>query len=164
MKTVYFIRHGKSSWDNSHLSDKERPLKRRGEKDAEMMAKILRKQGIIPDLIVSSPARRALDTAKIYAGKLDYPEKKIQMNDLLYFEGIKNILHVIHQLDSRHRTVFIFGHNPDFTTIANKFSQKAIDNVPTNGVVGVTFKTDAWQDASFSNGTLVFFDYPSHYK
>ena len=164
MKTLYFIRHEKSSWDDDSLSDKERPLKRRGVKNAKMMAKIVRKRGIVPEQIVSSPAKRAQDTANIFAGKLQYGRKKIEVNELLYFEGLKNILNVIHQLDNRHHTVFIFGHNPDFTELANRFSTQTIDNVPTNGVLGVEFETDSWQDVSFSNGKMIFFDYPSNHR
>lgn len=128
------------------------------------MAKVLRSKGITPELIVSSPANRALSTAKIYAGKLNYDEKRIAVNSLLYFEGVNNILKVVNQLDDVSKTVFIFGHNPDFTEVANRFSDTTIDNVPTNGVVGVEFKTDKWSAVSFSNGKLIFFDYPSNHK
>ena len=164
MKTLYLIRHGKSSWTDNSLADKERPLKERGERNAKMMAKVLRKMGIAPKHIVSSPANRALSTAKIFAKGLDYDEKKIAVNELLYFEGINNIVNVIHRLDDKHDVVFIFGHNPDLTEIANRFSESAIDNVPTSGVVGIEFKADEWKDASFSNGKMVFFDYPSNHK
>ncbi len=164
MKQLYLIRHGKSSWDDGNLSDKERPLKRRGIKNAKLMAKVLRRQDIVPEHIVSSPADRALSTAKIYAGKLGYDENKIAVDDLLYFEGVNNILKVVNQLDDASKTVFIFGHNPDFTEVANRFSEKTIDNVPTNGVVGIAFAADSWKDVSFSNGKMTLFDYPSNHK
>lgn len=164
MKTLFFIRHGKSSRDDESLSDSERPLKPRGEKDAGMMAKIIRKRGIVPEQIVSSPAKRALDTAKIFSSFLDYGKKKIEVNDLLYFGGAENIFNVIRRFDNEHKTVFIFGHNPDFTELANRFSEKKIDNVPTCGVVGVEFNVASWKDVSSSNGQLTFFDFPSNHK
>ena len=164
MKTVYFIRHGKSSWDDSSLQDKERPLKKRGVKNAKLMAKVIHNRGIISPLLVSSPANRALSTAKIFAGKLKINETKIIVNDQLYFEGLQNILKVIHEQDDRHQVMFIFGHNPDITELANKFSDKAIDNVPTCGVVGVEFKADTWEALSYSIGKMIYFDYPSNHK
>ncbi len=164
MKNLYLIRHGKSSWDDSSLPDKERPLKRRGEKDASLMAKLLVNRKIVPDAFVSSPANRALSTAKIMAEKMGFDKKEIAVNALLYFQGMENILQVIHQLNERHNTVFIFGHNPDFTELANRYSQKTIDNVPTTGVAGIEFKVKSWKDVSLKNGRLIFFEYPSNHK
>lgn len=164
MKTVYLIRHGKSSWAEEGLDDKERPLKRRGERDAKLMAKVLRKKEIHPDYVVSSPANRALSTAGIFAKRLHFDEKKIAVSNLLYFEGTASMLKVIRELDDRHNLVFIFGHNPDFTEFANRFSSEPVDNVPTCGIVGIEFKIESWKNASFINGKMIFFDYPSQHK
>ena len=164
MKTVYFIRHGKSSWENSSLRDEERPLKTRGEKDAKLMADILKKRGIVPGHVLSSPALRALETARIFSRKLDFAVEKIEVVRLLYFEGIESIMKAIRQLDDRQATIFIFGHNPDFTEIANRFSSKSIDNLPTCGVAGVDFKAKNWKDASYESGRLIILEYPSLYR
>jgi len=164
MKHVYLIRHGKSSWKDESLSDEERPLKRRGEQDAKLMAKILKNRGVMPELIVSSPAKRALRTAQIFAERLDYDEKKIVVNKLLYFEGIDNIIKTIQQLDDKLSTVFMFGHNPDFTELANRFSKETIDNVPTCGVIGIEFDVASWKKTAFGNGKMIFYDYPSNYR
>src|SRR5687767_5892702 len=101
MKTLYLIRHAKSSWEEEGLSDKQRPLKKRGLNDAELMGKVLRKHGIKPKQIISSPAKRAFDTAEIIAKQLEFDKKKIETNKQLYFEGIGNILKVMQSLDNK---------------------------------------------------------------
>ncbi len=164
MKKVFLIRHAKSSWDNPELEDKDRPLKKRGEKDSEIMGELLKKFKIKPDVILSSPARRALSTARIISDYVDYDKKKIIVNDDLYFEGIKGMMNIIHQFDNKLQTALLFGHNPDMTEMLNRFSKKAIENVPTCGVGGVEFEIKEWKDADWKNGKLAIYEYPSKYR
>ena len=164
MKRLILIRHGKSSWDYPELSDQERPLKKRGQKDGVIIGKLLKSKGILPDLVVSSPATRAYSTAKIIADALDYPLQNIQLNDHLYFSGTSTIMNMVSETDDQHHTLFIFGHNPDFTELANVFSKEHIYNVPTTGVVGVEFNVEHWRDIDADSGSAFLFDKASNYK
>ncbi len=101
MTTLFLIRHAKSSWDDTALPDKDRPLGDRGRRDAPKMGKRLAKRDVKPDLILSSPARRALTTAEIIAKKLDYKLKDIVVDDRLYAGAVHSLLNVIHGLGDK---------------------------------------------------------------
>ena len=164
MKTLYVIRHGKSSWDYPQLADIDRPLKKRGKNDARLMGKLLKEKRLLPDVIISSPAIRAYKAAEIMAEELNYNKVDIQIEKALYFNGIQEIFNTIHKIDDRNNSAFIYGHNPDFTSFANIFTDQRIDNVPTCGISCVQFDTDSWKKAQRENGSLLFFDYPSRHK
>lgn len=121
MKTLFLIRHAKSSWDDTALPDKDRPLNDRGRRDAPKMGERLAKRDVKPDLILSSPAVRALRTAEIIAKKLDY-RRKIVVNERLYAVGADDLLDVIHQLGDKVERVMLFGHNPELTELAHRLS------------------------------------------
>src|SRR2546421_80442 len=99
MKTLTLARHAKSSWDDLELSDFERPLNKRGRKDAPFMGELLHSRGFRPDLIVSSPANRALTTARIIAEELEYPLDRIIVNEKLYEADSGDILNVARATD-----------------------------------------------------------------
>lgn len=161
MKRLFLIRHAKSSWDEPDLADFDRPLNKRGKQDAPVMGKRLKKEhSANPDLILSSPAKRALRTAKIIAKAIDFPEKKIEVKDSLYAAGITAILNVIHYLDDSLDEVMLFGHNPDLTSLANFFSNHKIENIPTCGIFCVDFDIKSWKDVEGGKGIFNFFDYP----
>ena len=164
MKRLVLIRHGKSSWDFPELSDQERPLKKRGRNDGAIIGEQLKSKNILPDLMISSPANRAHSTAKLIAHALSYPLEKIRVNDHLYFSGTSTILNMVSETDDANQTVFIFGHNPDFTSFANVFSKQSIYNVPTTGVVGIDFDVERWSQINSDNGQVFIFDFPSNYK
>jgi bisphosphoglycerate-dependent phosphoglycerate mutase len=105
MKTLFLIRHAKSSWDDTALPDKDRPLNDRGKRDAPKMGKRLAKRDVKPDLILSSPAKRALTTAEIIAKKLDYKLKDIVVDDRLYAGAVHDLLNVIHKLGDKPKRV-----------------------------------------------------------
>jgi phosphohistidine phosphatase len=121
MKTLVLVRHAKSSWDNPGLSDFERKLNKRGVRDAPYMGKVVKEKGIQPDLIVSSPAVRALTTAKFFAHALDYSEDQIDKRESIYTSGPRQILTIINHLDDELNTIMLFGHNPDLTTLFSLF-------------------------------------------
>ncbi len=164
MKTLFLIRHAKSSREDASLSDKERPLKKRGVSDAQIMGKVLHKHGIKPAQMISSPAKRAFDTAEIIAAQVGFDKKKIEKNKRLYFEGIENIFNVIQSLDAKTNTAFIFGHNLEFTQLVNLFSATGIENLPTCGVAGIEFYVKAWSEATASTGKLLFYDFPKRHR
>jgi phosphohistidine phosphatase len=133
MKTLFLIRHAKSSWDDTALPDKDRPLGDRGRRDAPKMGKRLAKRDVKPDLILSSPARRALTTAEIVAKKLDYKLKDIVVDDRLYAGAVHDLLNVIHKLGDKLERVMLFGHNPELTEFAHRLSSE-ITHMPTCAV------------------------------
>src|SRR5688572_28096927 len=107
MKTIYIVRHAKSSWSNPDQADFERGLNDRGKRDAPRMGKRLKEKNVHPDLMVSSPAKRALSTAKRMAEILNYPKEKIKPDRLLYHADEETILSVIQTLNDKHNTVVL---------------------------------------------------------
>ena len=163
MKKVYFVRHAKSEWGYSELSDFERPLNKRGKHDAPFMAELLGKKGVSPDLIVSSPALRAYYTARTFARGLNYPPEKLQCSETLYEASAGAYLQLVNELDNNLNVVMLFGHNPDLTTIVNLLGDKQIENVPTAGVVEIEFPFDNWQEIEINTGKTVSFEFPKKY-
>ena len=144
MKNLYIIRHAKSSWDDSNLSDIERPLNRRGENNAGIIANRLKKEKISPDLFLTSPAKRALTTANIFAQKLNYPLEKIVVKEEIYEAGIKELTLVIAGLENTYNNVLLFGHNPGLTSFVNFLSNKPVPHLPTCTVVGLKLNIGSW--------------------
>jgi len=123
MKTLLLIRHAKSSRDDIALPDKDRPLDDRGKRDAPKMGERLAKRDVKPDLILSSPARRALTTAQIIARKLDYKLKDIVVDVRLYAAAVDDLLDVIYGLQDKLERVALFRHNPELTALAHRLSR-----------------------------------------
>ena len=147
-KTLVIVRHGKSTWEYEGVSDYDRPLKETGIFNSQSIAQKIKEKGINPDLIVSSPANRALHTALIFARELLYPLDKVVINSILYGESEKEILGLIKNTDNQFNNLFIFGHNPVFTDLPNLFLKQQIDNLPTSGVAILQFETTSWKDIS----------------
>lgn len=160
MKTLYILRHAKSSWDNPDLDDFQRPLNDRGEKDAPRMGKRLRKENISPDLICSSPATRALTTAQLVAEELDYKAKSILEEPKLYHAGGDTILDVVRGFDDKHKAIMIVGHNPGLTEFANDLLNEEIDNIPTAGFVAARLNINEWKEARWGCGEMFLYEYP----
>ena len=162
MKTLYIIRHAKSSWDASTPDDLDRPLNERGKRDAPRMGKRLKEKSIYPDMMLSSPAKRALSTGKKIAKVLKYPKEGIKTERRLYHADEETILSVVRELKDKHNIVMVFGHNPGLTDFVNTLmnGEFDIDNVPTSGVVGFQFDVDEWRNVSWGTGKMLFFDYP----
>ena len=164
MKRLFLIRHAKSSWDEPDVADIDRPLNNRGKRDAPVMGERLKKEHKAkPDLILSSPAKRALRTAKIIAKEIDYPEGKIEIKDSLYGSGVQAMLNIIQYLDGSLNEVMLFGHNPDLTSLANFLSNHEVENIPTCGVFCVDFDIESWKEVEGGKGIFKFFDYPKRH-
>lgn len=163
MKTVYFIRHAKSSWADMSLRDFDRPLNKRGKRDAPFMAEKMNSFGIKPDLIISSPANRAYTTAKYFAAAMDIKASEIVQEENIYEAYPSAVFKIIQRLPSVINTIFIFGHNPAFTMIANSFEGAYLDNVPTCGIVEISAEINQWKDFVAENGVLKEFHYPKQY-
>jgi phosphohistidine phosphatase len=159
MKMLFLIRHAKSSWDGTALPDKDRPLDDRGRRDAPKTGDRLAKRDVKPDLILSSPAMRALKTAEIIAKKLDYRRRDIVVDDRLYAVEADNLLDVIHKLGDKLERVLLFGHNPELTELAHRLSSK-ITHMPTCAVAEFTFDAKSWSRIGKVKPAKVTLDYP----
>lgn len=164
MMNLFLCRHAKSSWSEPGLADKERPLNERGKNDAPLMGNILKNKQEFPDLIISSPAKRALKTAKIIAEKLDYKTKNIEVNKNLYMAGINEFIDVISHINKDHKNVMLFSHNYGITDFANYISNSDIQNISTCGIVKISFVIKNWQEIQNTKGNLQYFIYPKMFK
>ena len=158
MKTVYVVRHGKSSWENPNLPDHFRKLLPLGEDRTRKVAKHLKLKFINPELIITSSAIRALETAKIVAAELHYPQDQININATFYKAGREEILETLFDLPNEIEKVMIVGHNPTFTILVNSFlePENQIGNLPTSAVAAIRFKADHWEDIENVNNRLEF--------
>lgn len=160
MKRLYLIRHAKSSWRILNPEDSDRPLNKRGKKDAPYMGQRLKQHHVLPDLILSSPAKRALKTAKIIAKEIGYAKGRIVVKDSLYLEGSAALLQAVQDVDDAHQQLMLFSHNPAITALAQSLSGVQVDNIPTCGIFCIDFDVASWKEVSPGNGTFIFFDYP----
>jgi len=160
MKTLTLVRHAKSSWKDGSLSDRERPLNKRGKRDAPVMGKRIVEAGIRPSLIISSPAVRAWTTAKIFAKALTYPVEFLQREDGLYLASLDNLLDAIATQDAGFNNLMLIAHNPGLTDLANYLVPGLTSNVPTTGVVSVQLECDDWMLYDRPKTELVIYDYP----
>ena len=158
MKTIYFIRHAKSSWDDFSLRDIDRPLNDRGKRDAPKMARYLKDLKVQPDLIISSPAKRARKTASIFREVLGNPP--MELVNGIYEANTADIFRIVQEIEENYSLVFVFGHNPAFTSVANQFTNELIMNVPTCGITKIECEINSWKNFSRDRGKLTAFYYP----
>ncbi|MEN8199721.1 MAG: histidine phosphatase family protein [Thermodesulfobacteriota bacterium] len=160
VKELILIRHAKSSWAEPKLSDRERPLNKRGKRDAPFMGERLAGHQCLPDRVVASPARRARKTARIICKRLSFPSKEIILEERLYTADIMDLYRVVRSCDDQVSRLFLVGHNYVITDMAEDLSGAAIDNIPTCGMVGLRFPALSWPQVGPGTGELLFFDYP----
>ncbi len=164
MKSLFLVRHAKSSWDNPRLDDIARPLNSRGLKNAPEMGLRLSKAGVKPSLFISSPAVRAFETAKMISKSLIYPVDEIVIASQLFHASTQECLELIKTLDNKYSSAMLFGHNPGFTQLGNYLGNLTIDNIPTAGILALEFQIEDWKDIEKGNGKFIFFDYPKKGK
>ncbi|SFP82068.1 SixA phosphatase family protein [Hydrogenimonas thermophila] len=164
MRELFILRHAKSSWDDPSLADFDRPLNSRGKEDAPLMGEHLAKLGVKPDIIVSSPAKRAKKTAKIVAEQLGFNPEKIEFRETIYEASPQSLLYLVCQFPENAKRVMLVGHNPGLTELANILGDIKIENIPTAGVVGIAFDTSKWEEACRMKGHTILFDFPKKIK
>lgn len=147
MRRLFLVRHAKSSWGDPATPDEKRPLDARGKRDAPKMGKRLAKRDVKPDLMVSSPAKRALATARAMARKLGYKRKDIRVDKQLYATSPDDLLRVIRKLGDRKKSVMLFGHNPELAELAQRLSGK-ITRMPTCAVAEFELDAKSWATAA----------------
>ena len=163
MKKLYLIRHAKSDWSDASQDDFERGLNTRGKKAITTMAEVLNKKEIIPDLILSSSATRAMLTTQGLAKNINY-KGKIKYLDALYFADPQDIIEITKEIKDKYKTVFIVGHNPETTELTNLIADDSIYNVPTLGIVALDLSIEHWGKIKPEKTKLDFFIYPKMFK
>ena len=162
MKTLLLVRHAKSSWDDPEMKDFDRPLNDRGKKDAPEMAERLKDKGLKIDLFVSSPAKRAKKTAKIFAEAYDVSKEDIKLVDELYHASPSAFSKAVADLSDKEGVVALFSHNPGITEYASSLSNVRIDNMPTCSVFAVQANIKKWSEFEAAEKSFLFFDYPKN--
>ena len=161
MKRVLLVRHAKSSWDDVTLPDFDRPLNKRGKKDAPKMAQRLKDKDVVIDAFISSPAKRAKKTAELFIKEFGGDKEKIIFVQGLYHAGIDDFYKAIHETDNEYDNIALFSHNPGITAFANDLVDDAnIDNMPTCSVFAVSSGIDDWSNFKDATKEFWFFDYP----
>lgn len=164
MKTLTLLRHAKSSWDKPGLADKDRPLNERGFRDAPAMAVRLQKAGIRPSLILSSPAVRAWETAKVVAQQIGYPLEFLQREADLYLASRRKLIEIIGRQDNGFNSMLVVAHNPGLTDLANYLIAGLTDNLPTSGIVSINLASDEWDLRQTGDNELLVYDYPKKHR
>ena len=165
MKHLYLIRHAKSSWSDSRLSDFDRPLNKRGKNDAPFMGKRLASASVQLDLLVSSSAKRARKTARLIAREIGYKRDAIVYHNEIYSSDLSLLLSVLRRTEREVNSLALVGHNHVITECAEWLTGKGIVNIPTSGIVAISFEIEGWDELDHEGGQLVFFDYPKlHHK
>lgn len=145
MKHLILVRHGKSSWEFG-VEDRDRPLLERGIQDAHKVSRHFASSSFTPDAVYSSPAIRALHTCTVFLRKLKVPYHKFSLAERLYVFSGDALLDFIADLPDTEDKVMIFGHNHAFTEVANELGDRGIDNVPTTGLVHISFDIKGWHE------------------
>ncbi|WP_204344972.1 SixA phosphatase family protein [Psychroserpens algicola] len=156
MKKIVLIRHAKSSWEHQ-VSDRDRPLKKRGLNDAKLVSQAFKTNDFEPDAVFSSPANRALTTCKIFMENLNIDLNRITIVEDLYDFGGESVVNFLKGLHDGYENVMIFGHNHAFTSICNIFGDTFIDNLPTSGLVVLKMNINSWSDLSKGITELTIF-------
>lgn len=160
MKTLYLVRHAKSDWDNSSLLDIERPLNERGYNNANSMSRLFKEKQDNPDLIITSPAIRAINTALIFARNINYDFNLISIQKELYESSVKEYLSVLGHTDEQYKSVMLFAHNPTISGFADSLCKALPMDMPTCAIVGIRFDCKKWSDLKTTKGELFLFEYP----
>lgn len=159
-RTLFVIRHAKSSWDYEDISDMDRHLKIRGIRDAYDMARREKIERRLPELLISSPALRALHTATIFMRVFELKFSRFKIDSRLYGNGYSVIRKVIGEQDENIKRLMIFGHNPDFSELATVLSGESFVDLPTCGLFRITFEAPDWKSISPGNMIDSYFDFP----
>jgi phosphohistidine phosphatase len=162
MKTLILVRHAKSDWSEEGMSDIERPLNERGKKDAPEMARRLGKKHLKIDAFISSPAKRALRTARFFAEEFGVKKEDIQIEKILYGALPSQFEQVIALLKDKEDTVVLFSHNPGITEYVNTLCDVHTDNMPTCAIFAVQAEVEKWEDFTKAEKKFLFYDYPKN--
>lgn len=162
MKKLCLIRHAKTSWSQPTAPDRERPLEEKGVRDTEILGDFFKEQSLIPDLILASPAIRTHETAKGIAKSLSLPEDKILINDAIYNARVEDLLEILSSIENNKSTVFLVGHNPSISLLANYLADSHIPSLTTTGAFALELNMDDWSELTLAEAKILFHYHPSH--
>ena len=148
MNKLFIIRHARAGWKDGRSEDFHRPLKEEGIEEAIQQSQLLKNKQVSPDLIITSPAFRALNTAIIFSETLNYSPEKIILNKNIYDAGLNTLLKIVNDINEKHKTVLLFGHNPGCSNLATHFAGKEI-LLPTCGISELKFNTK-WKESELA--------------
>ena len=164
MRLLSLVRHAKSSWDYPELSDFERPLNDRGRRDAPRMAEHVLPLMGLPDRLISSPASRAITTARHFADVMQIDERRLSVQPQIYEASEETLLELVRRLDDRDSHVMLFGHNPGFTELAHALARCPFDDLPTCAVVQIELPVKVWHDVSEQCGRVLHHRFPKQLR
>jgi len=164
MKTLYIVRHAKSSWKFIFLQDIDRPLKRKGIQDAFLISEKLSEQHVVPQHVLSSPAVRAYETAKIFCNTLSYNKENVEINSSIYNASVEELQTLLLNIDNKLNSLMLFGHDPALTNFVSYLTKQSYEKIPTSGVVAIQFEVDSWNKISEHSGKIDFFIYPKMFE
>ena len=154
-RELLVMRHAKSSWSDDSLSDVDRPLSKRGKRDAAAMGRRLAQENLLPDLTLVSPAKRARSTFKRLAGASDYVGE-VRLLAELYDSSVERLLRVLTNVPEAINRVLLIGHNPATESLVHLLTGRVVP-LPTSAIAYIMLETDTWVEISFeSRGTLRF--------
>ncbi len=164
MKTLVIVRHAKSSWSDSSLDDHDRPLKKRGYRDAPLMGAVLAEWGPPVDRVLSSSAVRALETAELVVEELGLPMDEIRVEEDLYHASAGEMLEIIEEQEDYLDGIMLFGHNPGMTNLVNLISDLNLYNLPTSGVVMLQYDVGSWRKIADADPVYAAYDFPKRHR
>ena len=164
MKTLVIVRHAKSSWNDPGLSDHERPLNKRGLRDAPMMGARLAEWGPPVDRVISSSAVRALTTAELITQEMGLPWDEILVEETLYHASEEEMLDLIQDQEDYIDGLMLFGHNPGMTALVNDLSDLGLGNLPTCGVVVIQFDVESWSQIGEVEAVTAEMNFPTMHR
>ncbi len=159
MKTLYLLRHAKSSWGEPHLRDFDRPLNARGREAAPLVGRFVGRQKIRPDLLLVSPAQRARQTAALVAESAGLPPELLVYDERIYEADVARLLAVISSAEGSARAVMLVGHNPGLEQLLSLLSGEA-RHMPTAALACLTLDIEEWNEARAGAGRLEWFVTP----
>ena len=159
MKTIYIVRHAKAEDKSASGKDFDRKLTDKGIRTAEKMGNRLAKKHILPDIIITSPAQRALQTAQIIGEMIKYPDKIIQ-DSTIYNSSALSLMQIIKSSCEDMQSLMLVGHNPSLTDLLNYLCPSDIENLPKAGIAGIKISENKWSNISHQHGELLFFAIP----
>jgi phosphohistidine phosphatase len=152
MRTLFLMRHAKSSWDDASLADFDRPLNGRGERTAPLMGELMKREAFAPDIILSSPAERAKQTA-IAAKKAGGLDAEMTFDDRIYEASPNALRQVASEIDDRHSSVMLVGHNPGMEGFV-RYLTGQLEPMPTAALAVIDLDIEGWADVAENSGTL----------
>jgi len=158
MRTLYLLRHAKSSWKDANLADFDRPLSGRGRRAAETVGLFLKDKEITLDLVVSSPAVRARQTIEIVLRSAKQ-RPELRFDERIYEATVGRLLEIVSQLENEHKAVLLVGHNPGMQELLALLTGQS-EEYPTASLTKITFKNLKWAEVGNKKGSLEWFVKP----